>query len=209
MSHNINFGRKLIVAIPLTTDGSWQQLPGLSSIPWDCVLFFQPSMHVHWSDCKRHSDCDCSITACLRAWQSISWASVVSYFFIWTVTGRYFVFTVAPVHSLYLKPDEVSRSGPPNPVSWKITDHFVFQEEQSIGWVCVEFFYPNIWRDGSSSPCLGEGHKSKFTVTGWKCNWATLFHHQVTEKEEKEKIKQLYHTTQQNEKHRQIFVHIA
>jgi len=29
------------------------------------------------------------------------------------------------------------------------------------------------------------------------------------EKEEKEKIKQLYNTTQQNEKHQQTFVHIA
>jgi len=37
---------------------------------------------------------------------------------------------------------------------------------------------------------------------------ATLFHQQVIEKE-KNKIKQLYNTTQQNEKHRQTFVHIA
>jgi len=39
---------------------------------------------------------------------------------------------------------------------------------------------------------------------------ATLFHQEVIEKEEKEKeIKQLYNTTQQIEKHRQTFVHIA
>jgi len=33
------------------------------------------------------------------------------------------------------------------------------------------------------------------------------FHHQVIEKEEKNK--QLYNTTQQNKKHRQTFTHIA
>jgi len=38
--------------------------------------------------------------------------------------------------------------------------------------------------------------------------WATLFHQQVIEKE-KNKIKQLYNTTQRNEKHRQTFVHIT
>jgi len=31
----------------------------------------------------------------------------------------------------------------------------------------------------------------------------------VIEKEKRNKIKQLYNTTQQNEKHRQTFVHIA
>jgi len=160
MSHNINFDRKLVVAIPLTTDGSWQQLQGLSSIPWDCVLFFQPSMHVHWSDCKRHSDCDCSITACLRAWQSISWASVVSYFFnlnsyrsvlrvhcstsTVTIPKTRRGFKIGPTHHGHLN----------NHWSLRVSGRAIGL--LSVYWI----FYLNIWRGGSPSSSLGEGHKS-------------------------------------------------